>query len=140
MTTQTGEAQTDMNRAMVRHLYEACINQGRLDLLNEIIGEDYVGPAGDRGPAGFSATLADLRDAFPDITFTIEDVVAEPHKVAVRWRWQATHAGQFRTFAATGRAVTNTGIAIYEVRDGRIVRAWLETDRLGALQQIGAGN
>jgi hypothetical protein len=32
----------------------------------------------------------------------------------------------------------NTGIAIYEVRDGRVTRAWLETDRLGALQQIGA--
>jgi len=34
----------------------------------------------------------------------------------------------------------NTGIAIYEVRDGRVTRAWLETDRLGALQQIGAIN
>jgi steroid delta-isomerase-like uncharacterized protein len=138
MTTHTAEAQTETNRALVRRLYEACINPGRLDALNEIIGDDYVGPAGDRGPAGFRATLAELRQGFPDITFTIDDVVADPHKVAVRWRWQATHAGPFRTFPPSGRLVTNTGIAIYEIRDGRIVRAWLETDRLGALQQIGA--
>jgi len=138
MTTQTAEAQTEANRAMVRRLYEACINSGQRDALDEIIGEDYVGPAGDRGPAGFSATLAELRQGFPDITFTIEDLVAEPDKVAVRWRWQGTHAGQFRTFRPSGRLVTNTGIAIYEIRNGRIVRAWLETDRLGALQQIGA--
>ena len=97
-----------------------------------------MGPNGERGPAGFAATFQDLRCGFPDITFTIEDLLAERDRVAVRWRWNATHAGQFRSFAATNRHVANTGIAIYELRDGRVTRAWLETDRLGALQQIGA--
>jgi len=40
--------------------------------------------------------------------------------------------------APTHKRVTNTGIVIYQFRDGKVVRNWLETDRLGALQQIGA--
>jgi predicted ester cyclase len=34
--------------------------------------------------------------------------------------------------------VTQEGNVIYQIRKGRIVRAWLQADRLGVLQQIGA--
>jgi len=140
MTTETATSTLEANKATVQRLYEEGINPGRVELMNELVGDEYVGPNGEQGPAGFAVTVQDLRRGFPDITFTIEDLVAEGDRVAVRWRWHATHAGQFRTFAATSRHVTNTGIAIYELRNGRITRAWLETDRLGALQQIGAIN
>jgi predicted ester cyclase len=127
-----------MNKAAVRRLYEEIINARQLERTLDLVDEEYEGPAGDRGPAGFQATVRDLLQGFPDIVFTIEDLVAEGDRVAVRWRWKATHAGQFRTFSPTHKRVTNTGIAIYQLRDGRILRSWLETDRLGALQQIGA--
>jgi len=140
MTTETATSTLEANKATVQRLYEESINSGRVELMEELVGVEYVGPNGERGPAGFASTVQDLRRGFPDITFAIEDLVAERDRVAVRWRWSATHAGPFRTFAATNRHVTNTGIAIYELRDGRVTRAWLETDRLGALQQIGAIN
>jgi len=138
MTMQATETAAGLNKAAVRRLYDEVINAGRLELAAELVAPDYVGPTGDGGVEGFTATLRDLRRGFPDITFTLEDLVAETDRVAVRWRWEATHAGQFRTFAATGARVTNTGIAIYQLTEGRISRAWVETDRLGALQQIGA--
>jgi steroid delta-isomerase-like uncharacterized protein len=125
------------NGQIIRRLYEDCINTGRLELLTALVADDYMGPTGEKGPSGFAETIAALRSAFPDIRFTVEDVIAEGRRVAIRWAWRGTHLGQFRTFAPTGKTLTNTGIAIYEITDGRISRAWLETDRLGALQQMG---
>lgn len=132
----------ESNKDVVRSIYEKYINLQRADLLPQLVSEDYVGPRGERGTAGFAATIQGLRTGFPDIQFTLQDVVAEADRVAVRWSWRATHAGAFTSpfgsFPATGKPVTNTGTAIYQLADHKIVRAWLESDRLGALQQIGA--
>ncbi|CAN7734118.1 ester cyclase [Variovorax paradoxus] len=126
------------NSQLIRALYEDWLSHGRFEELQDSIADDYVGPNGERGAAGFATTMNGLRSAFPDIRFQVEDLIAEPDKVAVRWRWQAIHAGEFRGLEASHRRVENTGIAIYHLRHGKIVRSWLETDRLGALQQIGA--
>jgi predicted ester cyclase len=128
----------DQHKQIVRRLYEACINPGRLDLIDTIVGDAYIGPQGERGPAGFRGTLDALRNGMPDIHFTIDDLIAEGDRVAVRWHWVATHTGEFRGLAPSGVRATNSGVAFYQLQDGRIVRAWLETDRLGFLEQIGA--
>lgn len=129
---------TEANKAAVRRLYEESVNGGRNDLLPELIAPELAQPDGSRGPAAFEATVAALRTGFPDIHFTIEDLVAEGDRVAVRWTWTGTHTGTFRGFPATGRSVHNSGIVIYRFANGRIAAGVLETDRLGALQQIGA--
>ena len=125
------------NKEHVRTLYEECINRGRLELLNELVSSDYVGVNGERGPEGFRQTVAGLRSGFPDIQFTLEDLIAEGDRVAVRWRWTGTHQGAFRGLAPSHKRVTNTAIAIYQFQADHIVRAWLEADRLGVLQQVG---
>jgi len=125
------------NSNIVRRLYEDCINPGRTELLPDLVADEFVGPTGERGPSGFAETLASLRSGFPDIHFTIEDMIAERDRVAVRWTWRGSHTGQFRAFPATGKRLTNTGIAIYQVSGGKIIRTWVETDRLGAMQQMG---
>ena len=81
--------------------------------------------------------MVGLRTAFPDIHYTLDDVVAEGDRVAVRWHWTGTHKAPFRAFPATGKAVTNPGTGIFRFQDGKIVAAALETDRLGFLEQIG---
>ena len=131
--TQTAE----MNRAVVRRLYEDALSTGRLELLDQLVSEGYEGPAGQKGPAGFAETIRELRQAFPDIRWTVEDLVAEGDRVAVRSTWRGTHKGRFREFPASDKQVTNSGVAIYQFEDGKIVRAWVQTDRLGFLQQLG---
>jgi len=125
------------NKHVVRRIYEACINLGQLDHLSDLISEDYEGPQGQRGVAGYRSTIVGLRAGFPDVHFTLEDVFAEGDKVAVRWRWEGTHSGQFQAFAPTHRRATNSAIAIYRLKDGKVIRNWLEVDRLGVLQQLG---
>lgn len=120
------------NKEVVRRVYEECINPGRLDALDALVSESY-----DGGVAAFRANIAELRAGFPDIRFTVEDLVADEDRVAVRWTWVATHDGTFRGIAPTHKRVTNSGIVIYRLRAGRIVASWIETDRLGALQQLG---
>jgi steroid delta-isomerase-like uncharacterized protein len=128
----------DENRRNVDKLFDTCFNQGELGLLDQLVSPDYVGPQGDKGPAGFRETVVGLRAAFPDIHYTVDDVVAADDKVAVRWHWTGTHKARFRSFPATGKAVSNTGTGIFRFRQGKIVSAALETDRLGFLQQVGA--
>lgn len=130
-TTQTTNKQT------VRRLYEACINAGALGLLDELVSPDYVGPRGEKGPAGFRDTIEGLRTGVPDIRFTIDELVAEGDAVAVHWTWRGTQTGVLNGLAASGKSLTNPGIALYHLKDGKIVRGTLQTDRLGLLQQIG---
>ena len=126
----------EQNKKAVEELFEACFNQGQHQVLDKLLSPDYVGAQGEKGPEAFKRTVMGLKTAFPDIHYAVNDVVAEGDKVAVRWRWSGTHQGPFRTFAPTGKAMTNTGTAIFQLRDGKIVAASLETDRLGFLQQM----
>jgi steroid delta-isomerase-like uncharacterized protein len=133
MSDQTREE----NKRSVQKLYESCFNQGDLGLLDQLVAPDYVGPRGDKGPAGFRGIVVGLRTAFPDIHYTIDDLVAEGDRVAVRWHWTGTHKAPFRAFPATGKTFTNPGVGIFRFKDGQIVAAALETDRLGFLEQMG---
>lgn len=130
-------AQRETNKRTIRRLYEDAINRGQLQLADELVASDYQGLHGETGPDGYRATVTSLRTGFPDIHFTIEDLIGDGDRVAVRWRWTGTQRGPFMGYPPSNKPVNNTGIAIYQLHDGKVARAWLETDRLGALQQLG---
>ena len=124
------------NRRNVERLFET-FNHDDLGPLDQLVAPEYVGPQGHKGPAGFGGVMHVLRAAFPDLRYTIDEVVADGDRVAVRWHWTGTHQAPFRGFPATGRSVSNSGTGIFRLVDGKVVAAGLETDRLGFLQQIG---
>lgn len=124
------------HHALIRALYEEGFNQGRLELLERLCASDFLASPGDKGLAAFAQGVAALRAGFPDVRFEIEDLFGTGDRVAVRWRFEATHAGPFQGHAATGRPVTQTANVIYQFKDGKIWRAWIQVDRLGLLQQI----
>lgn len=135
--TMPGNQTAKKNKEAVRMLYEEILNTGKFDLLNHFVAENYTGVSGQKGPAAFAEPIKPLRQGFPDIRWTVEDLVAEGDRVAVRWFWRGKHTGPFRGFAASQNQVTNSGAAIFKFRDGKIVQSWIEIDRLGFLQQIG---
>lgn len=137
MTQSKAVDPAQRNADAVRRIYTEAINERRLELLNELVAEDYAGPRGERGPQGFAATLRALLAGIPDLRFELQDVVASPEAVAVRWRWSGRHSGTLFNLAPSDKQVENSGIAIYYFKAGKITRSRVETDRLGLLQQIG---
>jgi len=79
-----------------------------------------------------------LRTAFPDVSLTLEDQLAEGEEVVIRWTMRGTHQGELWGTAPTGKPVTVTGITIQRLAEGIIVEEWTEADSLGLQQQIGA--
>jgi len=127
----------ESNKEIVRKLFEESLNKGNLALLSDLFAADFTGPQGEKGPAGFRANIELLLKAFPDIHYTIKDLVGEDDKVAVNWTWQGTQTGSFRNIPATGKSITNDGMAVFGLKDGKIVRAETLTDRLGFWQGLG---
>ena len=134
----TAKTTVELNKELVRTLYEDCINTRELDRLADLIAPDFVGARGERGPREFRATIETVLTGFPGVRFEIHDLIGEDDKVAARWTFRATHRGRFAGLPPSHADVTQEGNVFYQLREGKIVRAWLQADRLGVLQQIGA--
>ena len=91
-----------------------------------------------RGSAALKQGIASLHAAFPDLHYTVEDMVAEGDKVAVHYTGRGTHHGEFQGIPATGKPMTYTGILIWRFVDGKIAEHWAAPDLLGLMQQLGA--
>ena len=124
------------NKETIHRMFEESFNSG-LTGLDAFVDADYIGAGDRRGPIAFAPPVLKLLRAFPDIHYTIEDLIAEGDRVTVRWTWTGTHRGEFNGIQPTGKSVTNEGVAIFQLRDAKIIRSWTLTDRLGFLQSVG---
>lgn len=84
-----------------------------------------------RGPEGFRGFHARFLAAFPELHFTLHDVIEQGTMAASRWSVRVVHGGDGLGVPPTGAAVTLTGMAMLRVEDGMVVEAWNEWDRLG---------
>jgi steroid delta-isomerase-like uncharacterized protein len=133
---------TEPNKAIVRRFFEEVYNQGNLALADELFAADFGGPGRGhhavRGPEAARRGVRTMRTAFPDIHFTVEDLVAEDDKVVVRVTFRGTHQGIFMGIAPTGRKVTGIGVELARLADGKIVEeGWHHYDLLHLLEQLG---
>jgi len=132
---------SETNKDIVRRLFDDVLNGGRLGLLDTIIGAAYIdhSPAAGQGSgaAGVKAKVAALREAFPDVRFTLEEIIGEDETVAARYHWRGTHRAAFLGIPPTGKAVLVRGMDFYRLRDNRIVEHWDNVDDLGMLTQLG---
>ena len=143
MEMGTTERRVMENKDIVRRFIEESFDEGRDDLINELVAEEFVGyesanPEPIRGPEGFKRTVATYKTAFPDIEFTIHNLVAEDDWVTARWTASGTHEGEVMGIEPTGRRVENVGMEFDRIRDGKVVEGYVVWDTLGMLQQLGA--
>jgi hypothetical protein len=85
------DSASELNKRKVRLFVEAVWNEGRLDLIDELVAADYIGrfPPIDgavHGPEGVRRLVSLGRSAYPDLYVKIEDQIAEDDRVATRWR------------------------------------------------------
>ena len=130
------------NKKVVRRYFEEVLSIGNLTLIGELISPNYVShyPAGYElggGPEDVRQIVTSVRRAFPDVHFTVDDLIAEDEKVVCRWTFQGTQEGDFMGIPATGKKATVMGIAVYRVVNGQIAEAWFTWDALGLMRQLG---
>jgi predicted ester cyclase len=125
-------------RDVAHRIIEEVINQGDMVAFDELVASDYVDHTGVPDRETYRELLLRSRDAFPDLRLTIEDEIVEGDKWVGRFRWHATHSGEFMGVAPTGRAIDIEAIGILRIADGRLLERWNVTDVLGMLQQMGS--
>ncbi len=131
------------NKTLVRRWFEEVWNKGRVAAIDEMLASHTVmhGLGDDlHGATDFKRFHSGYRNAYPDVTIQIDDLVAEGDMVAVRWTAKGTHRGEGLGFAPTGRQVEFGGMGFARVTDGKLIEAWNNFDQLGMLQQLGVVN
>jgi steroid delta-isomerase-like uncharacterized protein len=131
----------DDNKAIIRAYVETVWNGRQLDRADEVVAADFVDHAPLPGQApgleGVKRKWAMYLDAIPDFRVTIEELVAEGDKVAVRRSYEGTHRGELLGIPATGKRLQFGSISIFRLADGRIAEHWEQLDRLALMQQLG---
>jgi predicted ester cyclase len=133
------------NKEKARLLMEEGFGRGRTELLDDILDPDFVcyDPNSEAGAVRGAETMKQeiewFRNAVPDLTYVVEDQVAEGDEVVTRWKASGTHQGEFFGIAPTGNRIEMTGIQIDRFDEsGKMVEEWPEYDLLGAMKQMGA--
>jgi steroid delta-isomerase-like uncharacterized protein len=133
---------TEENKALVRREYEQGVNPKNFGVRDEVLASNFVahfpGHAPIQGIEAFRQFTSAFFTAFPDLQTTIEDLMAEADKVAVRQTWRGTHTANFQGIPPTGKRITFTSIEIYRIAGGKLAEEWVELDVFGLLQQLGA--
>ena len=132
---------SEQNKAVSRRLVDEVFGKGNISAVDGLLADDFVdhNPIPDQPPGreGFKHTASAVRTAFPDLTLTVDDMIAEGDKVVTRWTGTGTHSADFMGIPTTGKKVTITGIGIDRIAGGKIVEHWEQFDAMGMMQQLG---
>ena len=136
---------SDANKEKARRLVEEAFGQGKVELVEDILDPDFVcydpnSESGEiRGADVIKQEIAYFRNAVPDLTYTVDDQVAEGDKVVTRYTASGTHEGEFFGVAPTGNRIEMRGIQIDRFDgSGKMVEEWPQYDLLGAMKQMRA--
>jgi predicted SnoaL-like aldol condensation-catalyzing enzyme len=128
---------SELNKLRVRLFIEAVLNEGRLDLIDELIAADYVGhiPCAEpevTGPAGVRQLVSNHRRAHPGLYIKIEDQIAEDDRVVTRWHATVPTQKAQAPLAPTRRDACYAGISITRLLAGKQVDSHTECTDLTA--------
>jgi predicted ester cyclase len=85
------------NKHCVRRVFEEGWSRGDLAVIDELIAPDGIDEDGGENLAAHSkAIIQEFRAAFPDLTFSVEDLICEGDVVAARVIMRGTHLGPLR--------------------------------------------
>ncbi len=111
------------SKSFVRRHFDDFVNGKDLGAADRNFAAEYIEhgvdapPGSAPGPAGPKHYLSMAFKRFPDLTVTIEDMIAEGDKVVVRNTWRGTDS-------QTGKRVQFGGIVIWRIAGGKLAERW----------------
>jgi steroid delta-isomerase-like uncharacterized protein len=135
---------SEANKQLVRRFYEQVWALGNVDFAADVFAEDYVRhdlrpTEASPGAAGQARIARQFRQAFPDLQWRVDLVLAEDDLVAARWTAAGTNTGGWGGRPATGKRAEFSGVNIFRFGlHGKVVEIWNHRDDLGLMEQLGA--
>ncbi len=127
------------NKALVRRFISDVFERGHLDAVDALVADDFIGHTWrNADKAGLKQATERVAKGLADARFTVDDLIAEDDRVAVRVTASARQVGEFMGLPASGRSYEIGEIHIFRIRDGRIVEHWHQYDLPGMMRQLGA--
>jgi steroid delta-isomerase-like uncharacterized protein len=131
---------TDENKAVIRKLF-AAIDAHNLDLVEqELIDPGYhlhFDSMPEMDKAGAVASFRAFVTGFPDISHTLEEMIAEGDRVGCRLTVRGTNTADFMGMPATNRAIEISSINVFRLKDSLIVNQQINSDGVGMMRQLG---
>jgi steroid delta-isomerase-like uncharacterized protein len=130
----------DDRRDRIRQAWDAAWDRGEIDALDELLSADYrrIGSAGEEHDvAEFKASIIATRSAFPDLVTTIDEIVIEGDRAAIRWHSTGNHEHSFLGVPATKRQVAVSGATFARFENDRIVEEFVTWDPRALLTALG---
>jgi predicted ester cyclase len=123
------------NKAIVQRTWEELLNEGKTEKMNELITIDYVyhGPGGHeiKGVEGLKKFITWIHTSFPNIHFTVDDLIAEGDRVVSFYTMEGTHK--------SNKKLKQQGIIISRIASGKVAEDWEIFDRLAIASQLAPG-
>jgi steroid delta-isomerase-like uncharacterized protein len=132
---------SEQSKALTRRFYEDVFNKKNLKTVDELCAPNFIdhnpAPGQGAGSQGMKSWLQQFFQAFPDLTATIHEMVAEGDLVVTRLTCQGTHKGAFMGAAPTGKKVTFSALDMVRIKDGRAAEVWHEGNDAVVLMELG---
>jgi steroid delta-isomerase-like uncharacterized protein len=131
---------TEENKAMCRRVIDELINKGNLAVADEVMASNYVYhfPMYEvKGPEGFKELIGMMRNAFPDLNATIDELIAEGDTVAARFTLRGTFKGEMMGNAPTGKQLTFPEAVFIRFENGKEVEATPYANMASFFEQLG---
>lgn len=130
------------NKVIIQRLYDEVWNKRKVELLHLLLSPSHalhgpIFPGSSIGPEAYKQTLIVFTSGFPDLRFTVEEMVAEDEKVVCYWTISGTQQGEFMGVPATGKKVSVDGITIHHIANGKIMDTYVSPDMWGMMHQLG---
>jgi steroid delta-isomerase-like uncharacterized protein len=132
---------TEQNKLLVRRFIDEVFVKGNPEAADKLVTQDFTPHSWGKMPPGVEPLKQAIRHVhagLANVSFKIEDIIAEEDKVAVRVTAHAKHTGDFMGLPANGKEYTISETHIFHVRDGKVAEHWRDADMLGMMQQLGA--
>jgi steroid delta-isomerase-like uncharacterized protein len=129
------------NKQVVRRFVDEVFVAGRVDAVDELLAPAFTPhtwPSVEPGRDSFKAAMRRMAESLSEVSMTIDDLIAERDRVAVRLTSHAVHSGDFMGMPASGKPYTISEIHVFRVADGQIAEHWHVADQLGLMRQLGA--
>lgn len=127
--------------SLVCRFIDDVLSQGKIDDAGLYFWEDMVEqvPLPGQGPGleGLKDVVRRLREAFPDMSWSVLEQIEEADKVLTRFEWTGTHRGTFLGIPATNRSVNVWGMVLDRFEGGKIKDTRIIMDTLGLMIQLG---